>query len=360
MRQTIAITGGHLSPALALVEAYIKQGKQIVFFGRKHAFSDKSDISLEYQLLHNCPKLKFYTLETPRFNVRLLSLKSFLGFFHLGKALLQSFVVLKKERPELLFSFGGYLSVPVALSAYCLKIPIYLHEQTIAPGLANRFISLFCRKIFVSFKEAAKYFPAQKTIFSGNPLASRFVKAHKPSWYKKQDKPLVLILGGSSGSHSINVIIEKCLSKLSKQYQLIHQTGANRYSDFQRLSKFKNNNYFPIKFLSPEEVAYFMKTATLVITRSGANTFFLLLHYQKPCILIPLPWAANNEQLLHAKILQTHRVGEIFTQDTPPQQLINIVAKMLERGKFYAKNYQNLKGYAQNISGQQLIKKVHS
>lgn len=360
MSKNIAITGGHLAPALALIEAYTKKGKEIIFFGRKHAFSDKTDISLEYQLLSAYPKLKFYILETARFNFKLLSFKFLSEILLFYKALWQSFKILKRERPQLLFSFGGYLSVPVAIAAYFLKIPIYLHEQTIAPGIANRFIARYAKKIFVSFKAAQRYFPQQKTIFSGNPLASRFLKTKIPSWYKKQNKTTILILGGSSGSHSINLIIEKCLPQLTAKYQIIHQTGVNRYGDFERLNKLKSANYTPVKFFTPEEVAYFIKKAALVITRSGANTFFLLLHYKKPCILIPLPWAANNEQLLHAKILAEHNVGKIFPQDTAPQQLPKIVAKMLERGSFYANNYQSLKDYAYNISGQQLIEKIYS
>lgn len=341
----ILITGGHLSPALAVLPTLLRKGWQIVYVGRSHAFSDYHDSSLEYQLLAQQSLLKFYTLETGRFN----------QYFKFLKGLKAAWQIVSREKPSVVLSFGGYISVPLVIAAKLKGIPINLHEQTISPGRANRFLSRLADRILITFPQTTAYFPKAKTSQTGIVLNSALDNKQKPRWFVKTPLPLLLVVGGSTGSHSINVLIESILSELQTRFQIVHQTGENRYQDYAQLLSHKSARYLPVKHLLPEEMGYFYQRADLVISRAGANTFFELLHFKKPAILIPLPWSANHEQELHARILAENGAAYVFSQTLSAKVLWELIKKAYNNLHQMRQNFAKLKQYDQCITQADLL-----
>lgn len=314
----IVLIGGHLSPALSILEAMPKD-TEVLFIGRKYALEGDSALSLEYKTITSL-KIPFVALNTGRLQRKLTkyTLPSLLKLpFGVGKSLL----TLIKFRPDIVVGFGGYVSIPVVFSAYLLKISVVLHEQTLEAGFANRLLAKFATKICISWQASQKYFPKEKTILTGNPIRQFTVNNLQLTINKKL--PVIYITGGSSGSHFINVLIEQCIRQLLEKYTVIHQTGsAQEFHDFDRLQNLKNSlqdklssRYMLKKFVDPTDVGEILNSASLVVSRSGINTITELIYFEKPALLIPLPFSQNNEQLKNAKLLESMGLGVVLEQN---------------------------------------------
>lgn len=347
-KYTVLLTGGHLSPALALIPELKKRGFSIIFVGRRAAFNNLYQPGLEYQLLAHNPNLTFYSLNSGRFTKGLwYKIPQEILLFIRG--FIQALKILSREKPEMILSFGGYLAVPVCLAAKLKGIEVRLHEQTIAPGRTNLLLSPLAQKVFVTFPESQKYFPSKKTVLAGIALGSQYAKEIKPTNFSRTEKPLLLIMGGSSGSHSINLLIEQLLSRLIKHYQIVHQSGDNEFNDYERLEKKQDRFYTPYKYLLPQNIGYFYHQADLVVSRSGANTFFDLIKFRLPAVLIPLPWSFHKEQKQHAEILKQAGTAKIFNQNQPAAVLYELIMKAYKNRRTLKSNYSHLDRYAQLI-----------
>lgn len=355
----LLITGGHLAPALALIEEIEKTRKDvdIIFVGRKYPTDRERTLSLEYKEISK-KNLLFVSIEAGRLN-RILSASSLISFIRIPFGFVQALFIIKKHRPDKIMSFGGYLALPIVFWGYMFKIPVYTHEQTIRPGLANRLISFFSKKIFVSFDEVKNNFPANKTYVSGNPVKISIFKIWKKPFEIKKDRPVIYVTGGSLGSHSINMHIKKIVVSLLDRFIVIHQTGETKeYHDFENLQELKNKlpeklkpRYFLVKHFFDDQIGYIYSKTDLVIGRSGANTFFELLALKKPALFIPLPWSSGREQQHHAEIFTKAGCGEIFHQITPSEKLLRLINQMIDRIDYYKNNFKNLsKFYKKNVS----------
>lgn len=331
----IVIIGGHLAPALSVIEELGKD-VDILYIGRRHALEGDRAVSLEYDTITK-KNIAFVSLKTGRFQ-RSLTRHSFFSIVKIPVGLLQAIAVLKKFRPDVVVGFGGYISFPVAIAAKILKIPIVIHEQTLEAGASNRVISKFADKICISFESSAKYFPKEKVVLTGNPIRKTILAPNKKFKTDTND-PIIYITGGSLGSHFINLMVSGVLAKLLDKYSLIHQVGgAREFKDFEKLSILKeglNNNkrekYILSKFFSPEEVGSVMKSASLVISRSGINTISELIFLEKPTYLIPLPVSQKDEQMKNALFLKNLGLGEIGQQKSlTPQLFINQINSMMQ------------------------------
>lgn len=343
----VLITGGHLSPALAVIDELKKnQNVDILYVGRKYSLEGEKVFSLEYYQIKKLG-IKFQSLTAGRLT-RVFSLKSIIGLLKIPIGFIQSFFIIRKFKPDVILSFGSYVGVPVTFWGYIFRIPIFTHEQTIKPGLANKIIGFFAKKIFLAFSETVKYFNNKKTLVIGNPVKKSIFKIKSKPFDILKNKPIIYITGGSLGSHSINVHVKKILSDLLKNYIVIHQTGdTKQYHDYEDLQAFKKKlpinyqkNYFLKKYFLEDELGYIYSLADLVISRAGANTFFELVALKKPAILIPLPWSAGREQQAHAMIFAKLGFGEIFHQIESSKKLLRLINKILKNISFYQKNYQ--------------------
>ncbi|MCL5970734.1 MAG: UDP-N-acetylglucosamine--N-acetylmuramyl-(pentapeptide) pyrophosphoryl-undecaprenol N-acetylglucosamine transferase [Patescibacteria group bacterium] len=335
----VVIVGGHLSPALSIIQNLNKE--DVYYIGRKHAFEGDKAVSLEYREISRLG-LPFFTIKTGRLQ-RKLTRYTLFSLAKLPVGFFQALRILKKIKPDVVLSFGGYLSIPVGFAAYFLKIPLVLHEQTLEAGLANKILSPFAEKICISWESSLKYFPKEKTVLTGNPIKKEILEVSKLT-KKTNNPPLIYVTGGSSGSHAINYLISKTIRDISKKYILFHQTGdSQKYKDFDKLLEVKkgleskySKNYIIEKFLDSKTSAEIIRRAGLVIGRSGINTVTELIYLKKPAILIPLPFSQKNEQMKNAKFMEGLGLAEVISQ--------NLLTDKLFLEKLYSM-FDNLKNY---------------
>lgn len=336
--------GGHFSPALAVINELPKDWEVLVV-GRKHAFEADAALSLEYQTAQRL-KIPFIHLTAARVQRR-LTRHTIPSLLKMPKSLYEAMRILREYKPDVVLSFGGYVTVPVVIAASLLKIPIVIHEQTFGAGLANKVAARFASKICLSWQSSTKYFSAQKSIITGNPMR---VFPQLTNRATVHPIPIIYITGGSGGAHAINVLVEGSLEKLLSQYRVIHQTGdAQEFSDFDRLLNQKEilsqklrERYEVMKFVEPSAVAKYMQEADLIISRAGINTVNEILFVGKPCLLIPLPYGQRNEQRENAQFVKSLGLGEVAEQaDLTPDSFYTQVAQMIHNKKKYEKNAPN-------------------
>lgn len=331
----IAITGGHISPALAVIDK-LKKNSDIVFIGRKYAYEGDKSESFEYKV---CKKLAipFYQINTGRLQRKFTryTLASILKF---PNGIIGAGMILKKARPDIVLTFGGYVGLPVSIVAFLLKIPVVIHEQTQKAGLTNTIISYFADKVCISFDSSKIYFQGGKTVLTGNPVRKEIFEVKEKFTIPKGYKVLY-ITGGSGGSHFINDKISKILPDLVKKYVVIHQTGnSSGFNDYEILGNTKKslgelkNRYVLKKFISTDEIGWTYKSCDLVISRSGINTVCELLALQKKCLLIPLSHGQKGEQLDNAMLIKNLGLGEFMEQkDVSTSLLLTKIDEMMDK-----------------------------
>ena len=356
----LLLTGGHTATALAVIEECLLQKQlnlELFFIGRRYATDAEKTDSLEYQEVTKLG-IAFYHLSAGRIN-RFISLHSLKQMLKIPYGFVQAIVLIKKIRPDRILTFGGYIGLPVAFAGWLFRIPVFGHEQTLVPGLANRLAAHFLNTIFVSFPQTKQYFPQKKVMVTGNPVRKSLLAVQEVPLPIPHDIPVLYITGGTLGSHSINTIIEKILPALVEKYIVIHQTGnLVQYHDYERLLDKKNQlpeehraRYNPVKHVGSIELGYIYQAADLIIGRSGANICFEILAVKKPALLIPLPWSSHGEQKKQAEFLKEHGVAEIFEQNQSTEQLVTLIQTMIVNRHHYQKGFQELtQYYAEDIA----------
>lgn len=329
MRKKILIIGGHVTPALAVIEKLESTTQwEILYVGRTHALEGDRSISVEYQLITN-RKIPFRTLTTGRLQ-RSITRYTLVSLLKLVYGCIQGFLIVMRDHPAIILSFGGYMAVPIAFAGWILHIPIVTHEQTMRPGLANRVIDRFAQKICISWPESKKYFSENKVVQTGNPLRKEILQQHKKLVFKEK-LPLIYITGGNLGSQTINKVVEEIVPQLLTSYTIVHQCGnAQNEKDYKRLLALARRlphklqqRYYLSPFIDAEHIGWVFHTARLLVTRAGANTITEIIALEKPSIVIPLPWSGNNEQLQQAHFLEQHNAGIVITQEILTSSLLH-------------------------------------
>ncbi len=367
MKVLIAVGGGgHFSPALAVIEQMPKDW-DVLLVGRKHTFEGDSALSLEYQTAQRL-NLPFEFITTGRFQ-RKLTKHSLSSLVKMPMGLVQAKKILSQFKPDVVLSFGGYVSVPVVLAAAGSSVPIVIHEQTLHAGLANKIAAKFAKKICISWVDSAQFFPKNKIVLTGNPLRKEFMQGNKESGIGNgiSSLPLIYITGGSGGAHGINLLVEGCLEKLLEKFTVVHQTGdAKEFGDFERLQRLQatlpedlQKKYLPQKFVKPEDVLSIMDRADLVIARSGINTVTELLYLGKPSLFIPLPYGQKNEQLTNAAFVKKIGLAEFVDQlTTAPDDLYERVNAMMSSLQNYKKHKEEARKLIHPEAAGKIIKVV--
>lgn len=284
-------TAGHVTPNLALFPDLQKQGLKLAYIGQANSIEEK---------LISEAGLPFYTITAGKLR-RYLDFKNFSDLFKIVLAVFQSLIILVKLKPKLLFSKGGFVSTPVVWAAWLCRIPVIIHESDMTPGLANKLSLPFARHICYSFPETAKYLSSSRAILTGVPIREELKNgnaqnARKLCGFDSNDKPCVLIMGGSQGSQAINRILRQVLPKLLESFNVCHICGEGDINtELQHLSGYKQFAYIG------KELADILAMTNLVISRAGATSLFEFLYLQKPSLLIPLPLSASRgDQILNA------------------------------------------------------------
>ncbi len=353
----LLITGGHPTPALAVIDEILAHhpGIRVTFVGRRNVNTRERANSLEYQEVI-ARKIQFTHTSTMRGKR---------GVIELPYRTLQSIELLQTEKPDAVLSFGGYIGVPICIAAYLLKIPVFLHEQTMRPGTANIRLAKIASKVMISFPQTQKYFDKKKTVVTGNPIRQQMFHVSSTAKFAYLLKPIILVQGGNLGSHSVNIHIFSILPKLVEKYSVIHQVGnVKEFGDWENaqethlsLPNELKNRYFPIQHLSTQEMAEAYAQAEIVISRSGASTITELIALRKPAVLIPLPWSAHGEQLAQAKLLAEAGVAEIFDQEKSSKELLGCIQKIADHVQSYSDHYDS---FAQIYDPQAAEKILHT
>lgn len=350
----IIITGGHFSPALAVIEELQKRKRyDIYYLGRKIALEGDRAQAFEYQIIRKID-VSFFPIITGRFQ-RTFTKYTLFSLLKLPIGLVQSFIILGKIKPRIVMTFGGYIALPIAFACKILGIPIIVHEQTKILGLTNRLICKFAKVLCLSW-ENTKFVPnACDAVLTGNPIRQSIKNPkvnNSLTNFGNSKLPLIFVTGGSSGSRQINQVIYPLLSKLLNKYRLFHQCGqAKNQTDYQSLSKLRQklskdlySNYKLVMSINPEDMGDILSKADLVIGRSGANTITEILYFSLPAILIPLSHSAEGEQLENAKFLKVLGIAEIIeNRDLNSAKLLQLVEYMMENLKKYQKPKKEMK-----------------
>ncbi|WP_055071353.1 undecaprenyldiphospho-muramoylpentapeptide beta-N-acetylglucosaminyltransferase [Clostridium massiliamazoniense] len=284
-------SAGHVTPNLALVPKLESLGFEIKYIGSKKG--------IENDIIKKA-NIPFYSISSGKLR-RYFDFKNFSDPFKVIKGVGDAFRILSKEKPDIVFSKGGFVTVPVVIAASMKKIPVVAHESDFTPGLANKIAGRFCDKLCVTFPESLKYIEGNKGILTGTPIREELFNGRAEIGKRfcnfKYDKETILIIGGSLGAKVINDTVRMDIERLLKEYNIIHLCGKNNLDD-----KLKNKEgYIQLEYVS-EELPDLMAYADLVISRAGANAIFELLALKKPHILIPLSAkASRGDQVLNAK-----------------------------------------------------------
>lgn len=331
MAKTILFTGGHHNSALVLALHLQKLGHKVVWIGHKFTIRGDKVLSAEYQEVTRY-KIPFLELKTGKFYRK----KSPFEFLKIALGFLQSLIYLLQVRPDLIVSFGGYLAVPVVITGWLLRIPSVTHEQTVTAGWANRAISPFVKKIFITHSSSLPNYPEDKTVVTGLPVRPELLVRPK---LKKSKLPLIYITCGKQGSQTINQALFPLIPNLVEKYQVIHQTGAHTLSTDQdkarrikkSLPKNLRRRYLHQPYYFSEDATKYLQTARLIISRAGAHTVYELLLLGKRAVVIPIPWVSHNEQYQNALLLEKQRLGVVLPEsELTPDTLFTSIKTALK------------------------------
>lgn len=333
MKPLIVFTGGHHNSALEVAKILQKDGYRIIWIGHKFTGRGEKSVSAEYQEVARSG-IKFLELKTGKFYKKTDPfewIKIILGFF-------QAFIYLVSNRPSLIFSSGGYLSVPVVIVGWALGIPAITHEQTVVSGWANKAISPFVKKILLTHESSLPNYPKEKSEVVGLPIRKELLN---PKYSRKFLPKLIYITCGKQGSHTINQAVFPIIPKLVKSFTIVHQTGSSTLTkDLDRARRLKEklgdlkDRYIYAPYFFAEDAATYIRSSELIISRSGAHTVYELMLLAKKAILIPIPWVSHNEQLLNARLAEKEIGSSIIEEkDLNPEYLYNAIIQMSKKAK---------------------------
>ena len=302
---TIVLTGGgtagHCIPHIAILP-YIKNNfDEIYYIG--------SENGIEKNIISNA-SIPYFAIPCAKFN-RSITTKNLTIPFKVASGIVSAGKILDKIKPDVVFSKGGYVSVPTVIAAKKRKIPVIAHESDLTMGLANKFTSKFCKKILTSFPETAN--TIKNGEYVGAPIRKSIYSANKTEALKgfgfSGKKPIILVTGGSQGAQAINKAIREALPDLLSKYDVIHICGKNNL-----LETLNYKGYYQVEFLNKIENAF--ACASVCVTRAGSNTLFELLSLKIPCVLIPLPKGnSRGDQVLNAAYFQKKGLVSVLPQE---------------------------------------------
>ena len=337
-------TAGHVTPNIALLPILREHDYSINYIG--------SFDGIEKKLIQECG-VEYHGISSGKLR-RYFSWKNFTDPFRVLAGFGQAKQLLKELKPDIVFSKGGFVSVPVVLAAKKLHIPAIIHESDITPGLANKIAMRGAKKICCNFPETLAYLPKAKAVLTGSPIREELFRGDRDKGLAfcsfSPDKPVLMIIGGSIGSIFINNAIREILPELTPKFQIIHICGKGNIST----SHEKMNGYVQFQYVSAQ-LSDLFAAADLVISRAGANVICELLALKIPNLLIPLSAASSRgDQILNAKSFEKQGFSMVLEQEslTPDRLLYSIESLYTNRDEFIQSMSKSEQGNA--------VKKVFS
>lgn len=357
---TLGSTGGHIFPGISILNKLESTDNKIEV---RLVNSKHSKISI--------PKLKnnnkIYKINSTGF-IGKRSFDKIKSIIFLIKSIISSTRILFEFKPDAVIGTGGFVSLPIAIVSFFLNKKIYIIEGNSVPGLSNKIISLFCKKIFINFKESEKYFTKKKCIRTGFPI--RELKTNK-SIKKNID---ILLLGGSQGSTSLNkkfidsitLVLKKTKEVYGKNIpiKIVHQCGVNNKNEIEKSYLKIKNNYKHLEYETHdfiENIDEYYQRCKILISRAGASTISESLFYQIPTIYFPISSSSGNHQYLNAKEISKKNLGLIHTSDDSIELLSNDIYRILYDEDFYNTILESIRkdGYPNVNSATRIIEEVY-
>lgn len=335
MNKKILLTGGgtagHCTPNLALIPYLEKEGMEVVYIGTKNG--------IEREIITNAG-IKYYPISAGKLR-RYFSLKNFSDPFKIIAGYFQAKKIIKKEKPCLVFSKGGFVTVPVVFAAKSRNVPVVLHESDYTPGLANRLCIPKADKVCVSFEAAAKHIEKDKAVITGAPVRAELLNGNKEEGLKflgfGGEKPVLLIMGGSLGAQAVNDAVDASVDELTSMFDVAHIRGKGKLNP-----EIKNKGYVQLEYISKELPDVFA-CADVMLSRAGANAIFEILALNLPALLVPLPAASSRgDQVLNADYFKEKGYSMVLNQDDiTPETLVSSLKELRRRAPMLKENMLN-------------------
>ncbi len=298
-------TAGHVTPNLALLPLLREQGFEVIYIG--------SETGIEKKLIE-AEGIPYYSISTGKLR-RYLSKENISDMFRVVKGVHEAGKLLKELKPDLVFSKGGFVAVPVVLGAKKNKIPVIIHESDITPGLANKIAMPFAKTVCTTFPETLQYIPKGKGVHTGTPIRKELFLGSKEKGLAlcgfSGKKPVIMLMGGSLGAVKLNVCLREILPSLLKDFDVIHLCGKGHLDDARK----GQEGYCQFEYVS-EGLSDLFAAADVLISRAGSNSISEFLALKKPHLLIPLSAkASRGDQILNAKSFAKQGFAEVLQEE---------------------------------------------
>lgn len=345
----IVLTGGgsagHVTPNLALISGLRRLGWEIHYIG--------SAQGIEKEIIENTG-VPFHPIASGKLR-RYFDWKNFQDPFKVLAGVFQAYCLIKKLKPHVIFSKGGFVSVPVVIGGWLNRIPVVIHESDMTPGLANKLAQPFASKICITFPETLSHVAANKAVRTGLPIRQEILAGNRTRGLDlcrfHRNKPVLLVMGGSLGSRAINEVIRANLPLFLSRYQVVHICGKkNADPGYSRLQ-----GYCQFEYIA-EELPHILAMADIVVSRAGATSLNEFLALKKPMVLIPLTLqASRGDQLLNARSFEASGYGKVLEEEhLTGKALFDLVCEVYERREDYIARMSR----SENLNGTDAILRV--
>ena len=329
-------TAGHVTPNIALIPSLREAGYDIHYIGSYEGMEKSliGDLSIPYHGIAT-GKLRRY-----------FSLRNFTDPFRVLKGFGEAKRIVRELKPSIVFSKGGFVSVPVVWAAKKNHVPVIIHESDMTPGLANKLSFSAATKICCNFPETVRILPEDKAVLTGSPIRAELMegdsdKAAAMCGFEDPEKPVIMVVGGSLGAASVNSIIRKILPRLTEKFNVLHLCGKGKLDETLTGTK----GYFQLEY-AKDEMKDLFALADIIVSRAGANAIgeFLALH--KPNLLIPLPASASRgDQLLNAESFRKQGYSLVLDEDKDltEDSLYETICRLYDERETFRDAMQNSK-----------------
>ncbi|MFG6120286.1 undecaprenyldiphospho-muramoylpentapeptide beta-N-acetylglucosaminyltransferase [Thalassobacillus sp. B23F22_16] len=325
-------TAGHVIVNLALIPEFKKQGYEIDYIG--------SHNGIERQLIEDIDGVSYHAISTGKLR-RYMSKENLKDPFKVMKGTVQAWNIIRKRKPNVIFSKGGFVSVPVVAASWMNRIPAIIHESDYTPGLANKLASRFAKKILATFPETMEYLPEGKKEYIGAVIREELFAGNKQKGLEvcgfTASKPVLMVMGGSMGSKKINDSIRNQLDELLPKMQIIHICGKGNVEE-----SVKQPGYAQFEYVRDELKDLFAAT-DFIVSRAGSNAIFEFLALRKPMLLIPLSrQASRGDQILNAdSFVKRGYARKLEEEDLTEDRLVTEVDKLISSKEEILRNMEN-------------------
>ncbi len=326
-------TGGHLFPGIAVAEEFLSRGKdnQVIFVGTSRGIEARAVPAAGY-------RLELISASGIRGKGLASQIKALLA---MGRGFFESRRLLKGYAADMVLGVGGYASLPMVLAAASMGVCCYVHEQNAVPGMTNRLLARFVKRVYITLEESARFFPAAKVLLTGNPLRRQILGLVAAS--RGEAEPIdastlgggqkrlkVFVFGGSQGAHAINLALVEAMPLLKQsglQLDLLHQTGERDYPEIAAAYERDGIAAQVVPFINDMAAAY--RDADLVVCRAGATTIAEVTAIGKACLFIPFPHAVDDHQRKNAEaLLRKNAAFMLLEKDLSGQGLAEMITAL--------------------------------